>query len=114
MGHGAFSTFKAVVASGTSLSSELDLGRSWVKVYIDPAGAGAEIQLQAAGAASGSVGGTYRTVLNASAAAATDFFKVPTATSGGLVPAPSGLRYIKVALSAAAGNGATINLVCAD
>lgn len=114
MGHGAYSVFNAVIASGATLSSEVDLGRSWTKVYIDPTGAAAEVRFQAAAA----TGGTYRQVYlpqdPMTSTVQTNIWKIASGASGGMQEAPAGFRYMKVETIAAVTNGVTLKLICSD
>jgi hypothetical protein len=114
MAHGAISVFNVTIASGATLSSEVDLGRSWAKVYIDPTGAASEVRFQAAA----SSGGTYRQVYlpqpSSTSTVQTNAWKVASAISGGVIEAPAGLRFVKVEATAAVANGATLKLYCSD
>lgn len=113
MSHGALSIFNATMASGATLTSEVDLGRSWARVYLDPTGAASEVRFQAAATS----GGTYRQVYLPQPGTSTvqaNIWKVSSGISGGLIEAPAGLRYIKVETTAAVANGASFKLYCSD
>jgi len=101
------------MASGGTLSSEVNLAKSWSNVYLDVTGAEAEVRLQAAA----TTGGTYRQVYHPSinsATVANNIYKIPSASSGGLVPLPAGLQFIKIETTAAVANGKTFNIICSD
>jgi len=112
-GHG-FRVFSVTIASGATLSSEIDLGRLFQKVYIDPTGANSEVRYQAAEKASG----TYRQVYLPQAAGTStvqaNIWKVASAVSGGVIEGPTGLRYLKIETTAAVSDGATLKLICGD
>lgn len=116
MGHGANKVFNAVIASGVSTSSEVNLGRSWHRVFIDPAGAGGEIRFQAAPNALGS-SGTYRTVQwPASNSHTAGAAIVGSASSGSIVEVPlAGFQFVKVfASSGTVADGVTFKIYCSD
>ena len=114
MAHGIFRVYNVVIASGTSLSSEVDLGRTFTRVYVDPTGANAEVRFQAASTS----GGTYRQVyfpgLGTTSTVQANIWKIASSVSGGIQEAPAGLQYIKVETTAAVANGATLKLICSD
>jgi hypothetical protein len=113
MGHGAHTKYRATMASGGTLTSEIDLGRAWGKVYLDPTGAASEVRLQAAA----STGGTFRQVYHPSINSSTvgaNIFKIPSSVSGGLIELPAGLRFIKVETTAAVADGGSFTLICSD
>lgn len=106
-----YKIFSITMPSGVSLTNELDLGRVWNKVYLDPTNAAAEVRLQSTDA----LGGTYRQVyhpaINSSTVGA-NIFKIPSSVSGGIIELPAGLRFIKVETTAAIGNGTTFKVIC--
>lgn len=113
MSHGAISVFSPVIASAATLSAEIDLGRSWKRVYIDPTGAASEVRFQAAA----SSGGTYRQVYlqqPTSSTVQSNIWKVASGVSGGIIEAPAGLRFFKVETTATVANGVTLKLICSD
>lgn len=115
MAHGAVTVFDVVIASGASTSNEVNLGRGWRRVLLDPTGAAAACNFQAAANALG-VSGTYRRVYYPAAAAGTDTAALVTsAVSGGLIEVPlAGFQFVKVVLTGTVANGATLKLICAD
>lgn len=113
MAHGAITAFNVTIASGATLSSEVDLGRSWARVYIDPTGAASEVRFQAAAASAG----TYRQVYLPQPGTSTvqaNIWKVSSGISGGVIECPAGIRFLKVETTAAVANGATLKLICSD
>lgn len=114
MAHGADSIFSVTIASGATLSSEINLGRSWARVYIDPTGAASEVRFQGATES----GGTYRQIyLPQSPSTSTvqaNAWKVSSAISGGMIEGPGGIQFMKVETTAAVANGATLKLICSD
>lgn len=114
MGHGIYAVYSGTIASNATASSELDLGRAWNRVYIDPTNLGAEVRFLAAPLS----GGTYRQVYMPQAGSTStvqsNLWKVATAVSGGIQEAPPGLRYIKVVVTATAANGASFTVYCSD
>lgn len=113
MGYGPISVFTVTITSGATLSSEISLGRSWKKVYIDPTGAASEVRIQAAA----TTGGTYRQVYHPpinSSTVGNNIFKIGSAVSGGICEIPAGLQYIKIETTAAVSNGNTFKLICSD
>lgn len=113
MAHGIYKVYPVTIASGATLSSEIDLGMAFARIYIDPTGAASEVRFQAAATS----GGTYRQVylpnVNTSTVG-TNIWKVASAVSGGIIEAPAGLRYIKVETTAAVANGVSLKLICSD
>jgi hypothetical protein len=113
MGVGAHRPYQVTMASGVSLSTSIDLGRAWAKVYLDPTGAASEVRLQAAPTIDGSFRQVYHPSINSSTVGA-NIFKIPSAVSGGLIELPAGLQFIKVETTAAVANGLTFKLICSD
>jgi len=103
--------FVVTMASGATLTAEVDLGGHWTKVFLDPTGAASEVRLQAAA----TTAGTYRQVYHPSVNSSTvsnNIFKIGSAASGGISEVPNGLQYLKIETTAAVTNGATFNIVC--
>jgi hypothetical protein len=113
MGHGIYVVYNATIASGATLSSEIDLGRSFARVMIDPTGAASEVRFQAAATSGGSYRQVYLPTVNTSTVGS-NIWKVSSAISGGMIEAPPGLRYMKIETTAAVANGATLKLICSD
>lgn len=114
MAIGTVQVFPLVIASGTSTSAEVDLGRGFWKVNFDPTGALGSTSFFGARVS----GGTYRQVRHpvASGMSAPQTMTVGSAMSGSIVEvAPvAGLRFVKVAADATITNGATLYLYCSD
>ena len=119
MGHGFQTRYVVTMASGGTLSSEVDLGRAFPTVYVGmPAnGPTAECWVQAAGRSS-AAGGTYRRichpVVNTSTVAAPNAFVIASATSGLQIPLPNGQRFLKIETSAAVANGCEFEIIVGD
>jgi uncharacterized protein YndB with AHSA1/START domain len=116
MGHGATTTFHVPIASGTSTSSDVNLGRAWHRVLIDPTGAGGEVRFQGAPNSGSANPGTYRTVQWPAAVSGTaGTATVASALSGSIVEVPlAGLQWVKVYATGTIANGATLKLICSD
>ncbi len=113
MSYGPNTVYKVTFASAGTFSSELDLKRTWKKLYVDATGALAEMRMVATDAA----GGTYRQVYHPSinsATVAANIFKIPSSTSGGYIEIPAGFRFIKLEVTAAIANGATFKIIASD
>lgn len=114
MAHGVFQVFPVTIASATSLSSEIDFGRSFAKVYLDPTGAKSEVRFQAAATS----GGTYRQVLlpqdPGTSTVQSNIWKVASAASGSIIEVPAGFRFFKVETIASCVDGASLKLFCSD
>ena len=113
MGVGAHRPYQVSMASGASLTTSVDLGRAWAKVYLDPTGAASEVRLQAAQILDGTFRQVYHPSINSSTAGA-NIFKIPSSVSGGLIELPAGLQHIKLETTAAVANGVTFKLICSD
>ena len=117
MAHGISVGFNVTIASGTSTSSEIDFGRGFSKVHIDPTGAGGQISFQGAPSVGG-VAGTYRTISYAptSGTSSTQAVTVASAMSGNFVeiPALAGFRFVKVVATGTVANGATLKFSVSD
>lgn len=101
-------TISGTVASGASISGEVDLGGAWNKVYLENRAPGAAVWLYGANAS----GGTYYRLARSNTSTA-EVFAIGSATSGGLVPVDlAGVRYVKVAVTATAANGASFAFIC--
>lgn len=116
MAHGVTQYFPATFTSGGSLTSDIDLGRSFRRVYINIAGATNSVHFQAAPSILGSPG-SYALVKYpvASGMSAPQTATVGTATSGSWVEVPlAGFRFVKVANVGGAADGAVVKLIGSD
>lgn len=113
MSYGPISVFTVTMASAGTLSSEISLGRAWKLAYLDPTGANSEVRIQGTTEA----GGTYRQIYHPSINSSTvgaNIFKIPSSVSGGLIPIPTGLKFLKVETTAAVTNGQAFKIICSD
>lgn len=113
MAHGAYSVFSVTMTSAATLTGQVDLGRTWAKVYIDPTNAKSEVRFQA----SPTSGGTFRQVYLPQPGTSTvqvNIWKVASGISGGMIEAPAGLRYMKIETIDAVADGVTFKLICSD
>lgn len=113
MAWGADAYFSATVASGATLSSEVDLGRAWTRLYIDVSGLASEVRFQM----SKTTGGTYRQILLPQPSTSTvqaNIWKVSSGASGSFIEGPAGFRYIKVETTAAVANGGSAVIYVSD
>lgn len=113
MGHGAHTKYTVSIASAGTFSSELDLGRAWGKVYLDPTGAASEVRLLAAATTGGTFRQVYHPSINSSTVGA-NVFKIPSSVSGGFIEVPVGFRFMKIEVTAAVANGNTFTIICSD
>lgn len=116
MGHGLSQYFAATMASGASITSDVNLGRAFTKVYVNIAGATNSCHFLAAPSVSGSPG-TYSPVKYnvASGMSAPQTITVGTATSGSFVEVPlGGIAFIKVASVGGSADGAIIKVIASD
>lgn len=116
MSFGSVKPFTAVIASGATLSAEIDFGRPFTRVYLDPTGCASEVRFQAASAR----GGTYRQVHlpqgggQNTSTVQSNIWKVSSGASGAFIDAPAGFQFLKVETTAAVANGVTVSLVASD
>lgn len=113
MSWGAISVFAPVMASGTTLTAEIDLGRAWQRAWIDTTGAASEVRFQVATVS----GGTYRQVMLPAANTSTvqaNIWKISSGASGSLIDAPTGVRFLKVETTASVANGLTFKVICSS
>jgi len=113
MGYRDYRVFSVTMASGGTLTGEVDLGVAYQRVYIDPTGAASEVRFQAAA----SSGGTYRQVLLPQPGTSTvqaNIWKIGSGASGSIIEAPGGLRFLKIETTAAVSNGNTFKLICSE
>jgi hypothetical protein len=116
MAHGLSKYFPATMTSGGSITSDIDLGRGFARVYVNIAGATNSVHFQAAPDVLGSPG-TYATVKYgvASGMSAPQTATVGTATSGSYVEVPlAGFRFVKIVNVGGAADGATLKLIASD
>lgn len=116
MAHGVGQVFTATVASGASVSGEVNLGRTFARVYVDPLSMSTSIHFGAAPVVLGAAG-TYRTIKYPviSGLSAPQTVTVGTAVSGSLVEVPlAGLQFIKVYAAGGEADGASCTLICSD
>lgn len=116
MAHGLTQHFVATFLSGGSLTSDVNLGRGFRRVYVNVAGATNSIHFQAAATVLG-VPGSYALVKYpvASGMSAPQTATVGTATSGSWVEVPlAGFQFIKIANVGGAVDGAVLKLIGSD
>lgn len=117
MGHGLVQVFTAAIASGTSSTPEIDFGRAFTRVCIDPTGASGSVMFQVAPNLAGTAG-TYRYARHAVASGTSSpgTATVGSACSGSIVevPALAGHRFVKVITDTTFTNGLTMKLLCSD
>ena len=100
--------FTLTVPSGVTTSNEVDLGRSYRKVYLEtPSPIAAEAVIYAASES----GGTFKQMYNSGATAV-----IASSISNMFIDLKdyAYTRYMKIALTAAAANGSTYKVVCLD
>ena len=98
----------ATIASGATTSTEIDLGRSYRKVYLEASGdIDAELGIWAAVKA----GGTYRQMYASGATAA-----IASNITGMFIDLDDYAysRHMRLVATAAVADGATFNVVCTD
>lgn len=117
MGHGLHKVYAATMASGGTMTSEVDLGRSYQNVFLmipSMATASNGITLYASDAQ----GGTYRVVKHPSinsATVATNNYTITSAATNCIVPLPvTGLQYLKVNTDATVADGCVFKFICGD
>lgn len=114
MGYREPKVYSVTMASGATLSSELDLGGwGWYKVNVDVTGAASEVRIQAAATREGTYRQVYHPPINSSTVGH-NIYKIPSASSGGFAEIPAGFQFIKIETTAAVSNGATFTVICSD
>jgi hypothetical protein len=118
MSYGPFASFKVTMATFTTLTSEVDLGRGWKTVYLSIPTMTSQTQLYIQGAdANSATAGVYNRVLFPlanSASPTANTFLIPSNVTSTLVPIPNGLRYLKVEATAICSFGVTFKVICSD
>ncbi len=95
------------------MSTEIDFGRSYKKMYVDMTGVASEVRFQTTRVA----GGTYRQVLLPQPTTSTvqsNIWKIASAASGSIIEGPAGLQFLKVETIASCTDGATGYLYLSD
>lgn len=114
MGHGLYKVYTVTMASGGTLTSEIDLGRAYENVYLQiPAMSNVQLHFQAAAEA----GGTYYRICHPTGAAATPLnpdFGIASAATSRIVPIPNAFQVFKIETTATIDNGAVFKVLCAD
>ena len=115
MGHGANPVYIVTMASGGTLTSQIDLSRAWNTVYLVVASMNSNTQLHIQG--SDSNGGTFRRLYHPtlnSSTVGTNVFAIASAMSNGIVPIPNSVRFLKVESTATVDDGCTYKMICGD
>lgn len=113
MSYGPIKPFSSVIASGATLSAEINLAQNWGTVFLEipTMASNTQFYIQAAN----SSGGTYRRVkfpsINSSTVGINDF-AIPSSATGCFVPIPNGLQYVKVETTATVDSGNTFRFIC--
>ena len=112
MSYGPNAVFTFSIASGTTSSPALDLGRSWKFSYLEVKSMASlnSIFIRAAS----SFDSTYRQVKVAFYASTLPFYEYSAGAQNGYVQIPTGLRYVQVTVASAFTNGQSFTIVCGD
>lgn len=119
MAHGAVVVYAATMASAGTLTSEVDLGRNWEKVYVlIPTMTSNTAHFFKVAHVNSAAGGVYRRVVhpavNSSTVSTLNDFTVGSATTNRAVPFPNGFRYVKIESEVTVNDGATYRIICSD
>lgn len=116
MSYGPVKVFSTTIASGATLSSEVNLGQAWNVAYLEIASmtSNAQHHIQAAATS----GGTYRRVTvnpvtMTTQAAALVVWQVHSSVTSHMVPIPPGLQYVKVETDVSMAGGQAYRILCA-
>ena len=110
MSYGIQKTYSIELASSVTLSSALDLGKPYNKVYLHvPTMASGSLYIQAAGSSTGTFRRVYEDIPNQDTA-----FVINSATTQALVPIPHGLQFIKIENTSGSAGTTSFQLVCSD
>lgn len=115
MSYGPYRVYTASMASGGTLTGEVNVGRVFENIYlmIPTMTSNTQLYIQA----SDVTGGTYRRiwqpVINSSTVG-TNLFAVPSAVTNGMIPLPNGFQYMKVESTATVDGGVTFQIFCAS
>lgn len=107
--------YMATMASGATLTSEVDLGTAWENVYlrVPTMTSNTQLHIQASTRLTAD-GGIYRRIchpsLNSSTVTTNDFAIASSATNR-IIPIPNGFRYMKVESTATVDNGAVFRIL---
>jgi hypothetical protein len=104
------------MVSSASLTSAIDLARSWNSVFLEIVSmtSNSQIHIQASPTLSGTYRRVYQAPLNSSTVAC-NTFAIVSSVSNGFVPIPAALRYVKIETTATIDNSATVfRLHCGD
>lgn len=109
-------SFKATVASGATLSSEVDIGKGYDQVYLDMA-SGTTFSVFIQGARTS--GGTFKRIYHApsdndSVTTAVEIASSTAGTNGAIVALPHHTRFMKLEFATAVANGGTYYFICRD
>lgn len=108
--------FAAPVASGATLSSEVDIGKSYQEVFVQMAsGTTFEVFLQGARSPGGSFSRIYFPPTDSTPAVAPiEIASAAAGANGGIVPIPHFTRYMKLEFATAVADGGTYYFICRD
>ena len=116
MSHGLTTVYTSTMASGATMSSEVDLGRAYRTVFlVIPTMATASNGMYIY--SSDASGGTYRAVMHPAINSATvgdNVYTIASALTNAVVPIPAGLRFLKVNTDATVANGCSFKIICSD
>lgn len=112
MGYNA--VFPATVTTGSTVSSEINVGEGWQAMYLVVPSLTSNSQVHIQGA--DVTGGTFRRIVqkDAASALATVDFAIGSATTNRIIPIPvTGLRFLKVETTAIMSSAALFQIICA-
>lgn len=117
MGHGVVSVFSASIASGATTSSGINLARGWNNINVEVSTMSTAAVLNVFHSTDN--GSTYYQVFNPQANTSTvanNALSIATGVGagGGVVPLPSGLKYVQFRTTAVVSGGVNFKVICSD
>ena len=108
--------FAATIASGATLSTEVDLGKAYSKVLLElPSATTFNINIQGANASGGNFKRIYNAVSdNDAIVTAVEITSATAGANGAIVAIPQWCQYMKVETQTAVANGGTFYFIAMD
>lgn len=113
MAQDTYTVFTVSIASGLTLSAEVDLGQAYQRIYAYPVNLASEVRFQIAEKLAGTYGQLLFMPINSSTVS-NNIVKIGSAASAAYSEIPAGYRYMKVETTAAVANGGTCKILCSE
>ena len=116
MGHGWHTYHTVTMASGGTLTGQVDLGQVYANVFLEVPSmpTNSQIHIQSSRDSSGTFRRVVHPSINSSTVSTNNDFAIASAVTNRMVPMPNGVRFIKIETTMAVGDGCIFRILVSD